>query len=278
MDESSDSIQRPKRSGDAGMGGGLRVLLVDDNVTNRQLMQIVLGSIGCKADMVSSGADAIRTLQEKQFDVVLMDCQMPMMDGYEVTRRIRSADSKVIDRKIPVIAMTAFAMAGDRDKCLAAGMNDYLSKPVRPEDLTAVLARLFPASDAPHTPPPQQLLADEPAVEEVDRIFNEASFIKLLMVDKNLARKVVAGFLEDMPRQLESLRTQVGNSDLAGCKAQVHTIKGAASVVGAELLRDLAIEVEKSFEAENVDYAELVQRFETEFERFKIHVIELGWG
>jgi CheY-like chemotaxis protein len=116
----------------------LRILLAEDNAVNRKVAQRLLANMGYTADMAENGLLAIEALEAKEFDVVLMDVQMPELDGLEATRRIRA---RWPDRPLHIVAMTANAMAGDRDACLAAGMNDYVSKPIRPPELAEALAR-----------------------------------------------------------------------------------------------------------------------------------------
>jgi signal transduction histidine kinase/ActR/RegA family two-component response regulator len=118
---------------------GLRILLAEDNVFNQKVAQMTLARFGCRVDTVANGAEAVRMAQDFLYDVVLMDCQMPEMDGYTATATIRQAEDPA--SRLPVIAMTAHAMPGDRERCLAAGMDDYLSKPFRAEDLRDMLLR-----------------------------------------------------------------------------------------------------------------------------------------
>ena len=115
--------------------------MAEDNPTNQAVAVAMLKRLGYRVEAVANGGEAIKALSEIPYDLVLMDCQMPEIDGYEATRWIRSGDSGARNPDIPIIAMTAHAMTGDRERCLAAGMNDYLSKPVQPKGLEQTLAR-----------------------------------------------------------------------------------------------------------------------------------------
>jgi CheY-like chemotaxis protein len=123
----------------AGRLQGLRALLVDDNAVNQKLGQRLLEKLGMHVTQAWNGLEAIEHLRQHHFDVVLMDCQMPEMDGFEATRTIRRANSTVLDSTVPIIAMTANALSGDRQECLGAGMNDYIAKPIDSKRLLAVL-------------------------------------------------------------------------------------------------------------------------------------------
>jgi len=116
-----------------------RVLVVEDNVVNQIVAEGILQKFGLTVDIVANGLEAVTTLENIPYDLVFMDCQMPVMDGYEATRLIRASQSKVLNKNIPVIAMTANAMKGDKEKCLACGMNDFLSKPVSVAKLSEMI-------------------------------------------------------------------------------------------------------------------------------------------
>ncbi len=143
----------------AWKGRTARVLVVEDNVVNQQVAVAILQRIGLHVDAVADGFEALESLKTVPYDLVLMDVQMPGMDGFEATRRIRRADSNVLNRNVPIIAMTAWAFQGDRERCLEAGMNDYVAKPVEPQSLFSVLEKWLSATvpDAPrqesHSPP-----------------------------------------------------------------------------------------------------------------------------
>ena len=128
---------------------GVRVLLAEDNATSQLLALRLLRKQGVEADAVTNGLEALHALAATRYDLVLMDCQMPELDGFEATRRVRDHRSRVLDHDVPIVAMTANAMKGDREECLAAGMTDYLAKPIDVQALAAILERWLPKGAAP---------------------------------------------------------------------------------------------------------------------------------
>jgi len=122
----------------------VRILLAEDNITNQQVALGILRKLGLSADAVANGTEALKALESIPYDLVLMDVQMPEMDGYEATQQIRNPQSAVANHGIPIIAMTAHAMQGDRERCLEAGMNDYVTKPVSPQALVEALEKWLP--------------------------------------------------------------------------------------------------------------------------------------
>ncbi|NNC74782.1 MAG: response regulator, partial [Acidimicrobiia bacterium] len=132
-------VQPRERAGDLK---GVRVLVVDDSAVNQRITFLMLDRLGCRVDTAANGLEAIEAVRAVPYDIVLMDVQMPTMDGLEATRQIRSAERS--GEHIPIVAMTAFAMRGDRERCLEAGMDDYLAKPVSPEDLEVKMTKWAP--------------------------------------------------------------------------------------------------------------------------------------
>jgi CheY-like chemotaxis protein len=125
-----------------------RVLVVEDNAINQKVAQGLLKKFGVQVDLAANGEEAVNSLENLPFDLVFMDCQMPVMDGYDATRQIRLPESKVLNRNIPIIAMTANSMQGDREKCLSVGMDDFISKPVNPMKVEEALKRWLPICES----------------------------------------------------------------------------------------------------------------------------------
>ncbi len=225
-----------------------RILLAEDNITNQQVALAILRKIGLRADAVANGIEAVAALENIPYDLVLMDVQMPVMDGLEATRSIRGPGSAVLNHRVPIIAMTAHAMQGDREKCLEAGMNDYVSKPVVPRVLSEVLERWLPAEPGVTAQSGQGEVAERAAAGPGDRatIFDKAGAMERLMGDEDVLRVIVKNFLEDIPRRLEALKRYLDAADTRGIEQQAHTIKGASANVGGEVLRTMASEIEKA--------------------------------
>ena len=242
----------------------VRILLAEDNITNQQVAVGILKRLGLRADAVANGEEAVKALETLPYDLVLMDVQMPIMDGLEATRQIRDLRSAVRDHGVPIIAMTAHAMQGDREKCLNAGMNDYVSKPVSPEALARALKKWLPDDT---TATREQFPGSHEALSGAEPpLFDRAGMMARLMDDEDLARTIVGGFLEDVPRQIEVLKGYLEVGDAASAERQAHTIKGASANLGGEALRVVAFEMEKAGKAGNLEAVkahlpELVNQF-----------------
>jgi CheY-like chemotaxis protein len=249
----------------------VRILLVEDNITNQQVALGILKKLGLRADVVANGAEALKALEQIPYDLVLMDVQMPEMDGLEATRQIRDPESAVRDHTVPVIAMTAHAMAGDREKCRKAGMNDYISKPVAPEVLAGKLEKWLKtvsksgpnaATEDPAAPmakPDEQPEPDDPL-----EIFDRSAFVHRMMGDEDLADMIITGFLEDMPGQMRILRNMVQQNQVQQVRAQAHKIKGAAGNVSTSVFQQTAHAMET---AAKVGDMEALHRLQPELEQ-----------
>ena len=221
---------------------GCRLLLVEDNAVNQKVALAILGKLGYLVDVAENGAVAIERLATASYDLVLMDCQMPVMDGYEATRMIRDPVSPVCNHAIPIVAMTANAMAGDRQICLAAGMNDHLPKPIDPRALAQMLLKWLPpvaSREAADTSIPI-----ESALVQGTVIFDRAQLLERVLGDEAVANAVVEAFLGDIVRSQTALAEALANNDAAHSARICHTIKGTAANVGAQSLCDIALKLE----------------------------------
>jgi PAS domain S-box-containing protein len=232
----------------------IRILLAEDNISNQMVAVGILKKLGLRADAVANGAEAVKVLETTPYDLVLMDVQMPEMDGLEATRIIRDSKSAVRNHDIPIIAMTAYAMKGDREKCLEAGMNDYVPKPIEPQILADVLDKWLPQDTAGTKAPVNAKWTSTVFVPEPEgEIFDKAGVMTRLMDDEDLARKVMACFLDDTPRQVEALRGYIKTGAISSAERQAHTIKGASASVGGEALRAVALKMEEAARAADLE-------------------------
>ena len=236
----------------------VRLLLAEDNITNQVVMRMILEKMGYRVDAVADGREALDAVRRIPYDLVLMDCMMPEMDGFEATAEIRKLPGN--GRKIPVIAMTANAMPGDRKKCIDAGMNDYLSKPVEPAMLVATLERWLSIGEEEEAMPtsefgnlePEVSPGGIPAQKEAGGsavVFDRAAFLDRAMGDVDFARVLVGTFLQDIPPQIEILAAAASGGDGHLAMRQAHRIRGAAANMSGEALRGTAAEMEAAGKA-----------------------------
>jgi PAS domain S-box-containing protein len=205
-----------------------RVLVVEDNAINQLVAGEMLANLGARAVIAGDGEVALERLREESFPLVLMDIQMPNMDGFETTRRIRSGFSGGANALIPIVAMTAGAMVGERERCLANGMNDYISKPVDFDDFARVVERWLPSTSGSA----RQAPAVPPETDRRARIFDETVLLRHLGGDNKLAGKVVAFALRDMPQSLAKLEADVAACSWQEVRGDVHALKGVTAQVG----------------------------------------------
>ncbi len=240
-----------------------RILLAEDNIVSQQVAAGMLHALGCRVDVVTNGHEVLDALAQRTYDVICMDCHMPRMDGYTATAAIRTHEAET-DRHIPIIALTANAMQGDREKCLEAGMDDYLTKPVDPQLLAEMLTKWLP--DRRETV--GQALDD--VQETAASVFNRAAMLERLMNNEELVQTVTVAFLEEIPRRIEKLKGYLDAGDAPGVTRQAHTIKGASANVQAEVQRQMAFAMEQAGEAGNLEAVKArLPELEAQFERVK---------
>jgi CheY-like chemotaxis protein/HPt (histidine-containing phosphotransfer) domain-containing protein len=243
----------------------IRILLVEDNSTNQEVALFVLRHLGYQnVELAADGHQALAALAARDFDLVLMDCHLPGIDGYETCRRIRMRDSAVRNHDIPIVATTAAAMDSDRRRCLSAGMNGYLSKPLRLDALERAInqwTRNPHGADKPPVPSPD---AGAPEMTA----FDPKGFTDSVMGSESLARRVIRGFVSDMPRQIALLAQAVSDGDTSRVVLLAHSIKGAAASVSGEEMREASRKIEQQGRDGNLAASpDALRELSTSFER-----------
>ena len=244
-----------------------RALVVDDNLTNQNVARGVLEKFGVQVDIAANGEEAVNTLAHSIYDLVFMDCQMPIMDGFDATRHIRDPHSPVKNHKLPVIAMTANITKADQDLCFKVGMNDFISKPFDTQQLRQILEKwlISPSnSDAAPAPKTNDRKAKSQATDAA--VFDADAMSKRLMNDSSLMQTVTEAFLDDMTDQLEQLKSVVDAGDAQQVASCAHKIKGASANVGGMALSEQAFEMEQAGKADDlITIRECLPRLEQHF-------------
>jgi two-component system, sensor histidine kinase and response regulator len=228
------------------------VLVVEDNAVNLHVIEAMLAKRGIAVDCAENGREALDRLQTREFALVFMDCQMPEMDGYETTGAIRSSEAGT-GAHVPIVAMTANAMAGDRERCLASGMDDYLAKPLRPEQVDAVLERWLGAAAA----------ASGATAEPASPGLIDAARVRVFRDDyPEVAGQLVDLFIDGTPPLLLELRAGVESGDAEAIRRAAHKLKGSCQNIGASAMAELARRVEAEAAAVEAQLADLQGTFD----------------
>jgi PAS domain S-box-containing protein len=285
-----DSLVGARPPDAPGVGRRLegRVLLAEDNPVNQEVARAMLEALGLEVTIVGNGRRAIEALSEARYDLVLMDCQMPEMDGYEATRVIRESGPAMPpqargETTMPIIALTAHAMQGVREECLAAGMNDYISKPFNQAELEKILRRWLttdrstraaaPARSEPH---PKAPVLDPEVLENLRKLDHPGK--------PSLVARIAQAYLDDTPSRLESLRIAVEASDSDGIRLAAHALKSSSLNVGARAVGELcrALEARASEGSKNggslAGAGDLADRIRREFDGVRAALLELARG
>lgn len=215
----------------------LRILLAEDNAFNQKVASGMLSAMGHITSLVTNGAEAVKAFTRGGFDVILMDVQMPFMDGLEATGAIRELE-KDGDTRIPIVAMTAHAMAGDRERCLASGMDGYVAKPINREELFCTLESIASdastdGADTSNAPP------------EAPIVLDLSSLLDAVGGEGGLVDEMLAIFREDAPKLLSDLRDAAGSNNLEGIRSTAHSLKGMVGGLGAKSAFDAVSELER---------------------------------
>jgi signal transduction histidine kinase/DNA-binding response OmpR family regulator len=228
---------------------GARILVVDDNVVNQQVIGAMLKRFGCRFDVVDNGSLAVEAACRTEYDVILMDCHMPVMDGYAATAELRAREASTrAGTRRAIIALTAEALQGERERCLAAGMDDYLSKPVRPPQLATALRRWLPLA-AVLSPDVAKATSPAPAeIKVADAVtFDPHALVELQELgagDPEFATETVALYLEVTPPALADARRAFEAGDAKAVNRAFHSLKTSCAMIGARRLSALCREGE----------------------------------
>jgi CheY-like chemotaxis protein/HPt (histidine-containing phosphotransfer) domain-containing protein len=246
-----------------------RVLVVEDNVVNQKVASLMLRRLGCTVLMASDGEEALSILSRGDIDLVLMDCQMPVMNGFQATREIRLLRDEVLS-SVPIVAMTANAMPGDRERCLEAGMNDYLSKPVQSKDLARMVERWTREAEAAA---PRPLTTETDMRDDGDDRVLDPEMIDALRAlggedDPGLFKELVELFLQDTPQRIGEIVAALESDDAQRLERAAHALKSSSANLGAMALSELCRELEAAGKHADLARAQtLVERSREEYRR-----------
>jgi two-component system sensor histidine kinase/response regulator len=218
------------------------ILLAEDNPMNQKLAVTLLKKAGYLVDAVEDGRMAIEAVKRRAYDLILMDVQMPEMNGFEATQAIRAREGEA--KHTPIIAMTAHAMKGDRERCLQAGMDDYISKPIEPQELFDAIEKWTKSQDSEKDLLPQKSeLALSEHIEPVEPIDLESA-LRRFEGDKEFFKEMIQEFSSYVPKQLEKLAEAIKTGEAKVVEREAHSLKGAAGNLGAKPMADLALRLE----------------------------------
>ncbi len=249
----------------------LKLLLADDNPINQKVGITVLQRLGYRADVASNGVEVLKALEQRPYDLLFLDVQMPEMDGLDAARQI--CQRWPAEKRPTIIAMTGNALVGDREKCLAAGMDDYISKPVRKEELQAALERWGPRKSASgdtstfrRPSPPEEDLLDSRLVSELR---------ETVPSDKTVALKQMIGlYLETAPKHLKEISSCLDNPGMV--TFQAHSLKSISQNLGVKRISEIASKLEEVGRSGNLEGAAgLLQDLQTTFTHTRSHLLKL---
>jgi CheY-like chemotaxis protein len=246
-----------------------RLLLVEDSLLNQEVMTDMLSALGLTADIANNGREALAMLEKSQYPLILMDCQMPVLDGYEATRELRRREHQNGTPRTPVIAVTAHAFADERDKVLRAGMDDYLTKPVQLAGLRSLVDRwlgdtsilMEPATHSDANAAPVSVAESPRAATPVAPTANGNERLLLNPATRRTPRMREL-FTTESPKDIVFIMEAEVAGEIEMLRERAHRLKGAAFAFGAEQLGDLAAEIEREAKAGQTDYGTLTSKLE----------------
>lgn len=223
-----------------------KILIVEDMETNRLTAKALIGKQGYATEEAANGLEAVQKHKKNRYDLILMDCQMPVMDGFEATRQIRENEKLYKRDPVPIIAMTGNAFDKDRKKCFKAGMDDFLSKPVEPDILTQKIRLLLMEAESKdfEKAEDQTKMGEACDTAESDICFNKASLYERFGQDEEIIQVVLDAFFDEALALIEGMGYAIDEKDADSLRSSAHALKGSAANVNADLLRNAAVEME----------------------------------
>ncbi len=251
---------------EAAVAARARILVAEDNIVNQKVAVCQLEKLGYRADVVANGLEAVEAVSRVSYALVLMDCQMPEMDGFEATAMIRRGERERGGRRLPIVAMTANAMQGDREKCLDADMDDYLAKPVKQGDLGKTIARWIPDQSTPDERKESVLVEKRELIHDcVDSAILED--LRQLDASCNLLSTLITHFLEDVPPRLAALQDALRQGDGPTLARIAHELNGSSGNLGVRKMRQLCVDLQALGKTKDLTKAgNLLAQLVSEFE------------
>jgi CheY-like chemotaxis protein len=255
------------KSKNRGNGQGLKILIVEDSLVNQKFILALLEKQGHLVQVAGNGQIALNILKENQFDLILMDLQMPLMDGLEATKHIREKE-KSSSEHIPIIAMTAHALKGDKDRCLNAGMDDYIAKPIKTDELFVKIRRF--ASDIKIEKPKKK-----PRKISCDFDLDMSTITSNFDGDSELFKEIFEMFQKAYPDQIETLRRMILKNNSEAVEKIAHRLAGSVSNFNISVIKNTALKLEKMGREKRLQGAEKeLSRLEAQINKFVTFIEE----
>jgi signal transduction histidine kinase/DNA-binding response OmpR family regulator len=250
---------------------GASILVAEDNEINQDVVLFMLEKLGYKVDLVANGEEVVRAAFSGSYDMIFMDCQMPGVDGFTAARMIRTRETTENTRlgkkrHTPIIALTANAISGDREQCLSAGMDDYLSKPFDMEQLRAIMGKWLTGEEAAVN---ADFHPEHTAPDGAETVFDRRCLLERLGGDETQLERLVVKFVGSTAKRLADLKNSMAKGDSDEIRMHAHSLKGAAANIGAGMLRNLSEEIESVAKSGTADMSRFFSSLESAFTLFK---------
>ena len=257
IDSFSESIPDRQQQATVPAKFDASVLVAEDNATNQIVTQGTLEHLDCRVDLAENGREAVVRAAEKRYDLIFMDCQMPVMDGYEATEKIRKAEHQAGDERTPIVALTAYAMKGDRERCLAVGMDDYITKPFSQQQLANILSEWLPDNGSPVLPEPVKETPQEGDELSTSNRIDKSVLGNLSQLQQagkpDIIERLVSVYLQSSPKVLQDILQAAESNDIEQLWQTAHSLKSSSAILGADRLASLCHELEVSGRKNRVD-------------------------